>query len=94
MSEDIISMLRENVIQGRKTRDDEGVDEKPKDIARSWYDVILMMADEDVLKMDAVTDLPLKQALNFMAWKKEKTLKEQQEILKQKREYDLQRNRR
>ena len=74
--------------------DDEVPQEKPKDIARSWYDVILMMANEDVLKMDAVTDLPLKQALNFMAWKKEKTLKEQQEILKQKREYDLQRNRR
>lgn len=74
--------------------EDEEPAEKPKDIARSWYDVILMMADEDVLRMDAVTELPLKQALNFMAWKKEKTLKEQQEILKQKREYDLQRNRR
>ena len=27
MSEDIVSMLKENVIQGRKTKDDEGVDE-------------------------------------------------------------------
>ena len=28
MSEDIIARLKENVIQGRKTRDDEGIDEK------------------------------------------------------------------
>jgi len=27
MSEDVIALLRENVIQGRKTRDDEGIDE-------------------------------------------------------------------
>jgi len=28
MSEDIIALLRENVIQGRKTKDDEGIDEE------------------------------------------------------------------
>jgi len=28
MSEDIIALLKENVIQGRKTKDDEGIDEK------------------------------------------------------------------
>ena len=27
MSEDIIALLKENVIQGRMTRDDEGIDE-------------------------------------------------------------------
>lgn len=74
--------------------DFEDTEEKPKDIAKSWYDVIIMLASEDILNMDAVTEQPLKQALNFMAWKKEKTLREQQAILKQKREYDLQRNRR
>ena len=52
--------------------EDEEPQEKPKDIARSWYDVIVTMANEDILNMDAVTELPLKQALNFMAWKKEK----------------------
>lgn len=72
--------------------DFEDSEEKPKDIAKSWYDVIIMLANEDILNIDAVTEQPLKQALNFMAWKKEKTLREQQEILKQKRQYDLQRN--
>ena len=72
--------------------DYEETDMAPKDIARSWYDVIIMLSGEDILNMDAVTDQPLKKALNFMAWKKEKTLKEQQEIMKQKRQYDLQRN--
>ncbi|GAH70785.1 unnamed protein product, partial [marine sediment metagenome] len=27
MSEDVLHMIKENVIQGRKTRDDEGIDE-------------------------------------------------------------------
>lgn len=62
------------------------------DIAKSWYEVIISLANEDLLNIDAVTDQPLKKALNFMAWKKEKQLEEQQRILKEKRRYDLQRN--
>lgn len=64
------------------------------DVAKSWYNVIITLANEDILNIDAVTDQPLKKALNFMAYKKEKQLEEQQRILKEKRRYDLQANRR
>ena len=73
----------------------EGSDDvSPTNIAKSWYEVIIQLANEDILNIDAVTEQPLKKALNFMAWKKEQQLKEQQRILKQKRQYDLQANRR
>lgn len=63
------------------------------DIAKSWYNVIISLANEDLLKIDAVTEQPLKKAFNFMAWKKEKQLEEQQRILKEKRKNDVLRNR-
>jgi hypothetical protein len=73
-----------------------GLDEKESssegpqmDIAKSWYNVIISLAQEDLLKIDAVTDQPLKKALNFMAYKKEKMLQEQERQLKQKRQNDL-----
>ena len=63
-------------------------------VARSWYRVIVGLAKEDILNIDAVTNEPLKKALNFMALQKEKVLEEQQRQLQQKRQYDLQRTRR
>lgn len=63
-------------------------------LARSWYRVIVQLAGEDVLKLDEVTEQPLKKILNFMALQKEKALEEEQKRLDQKRKYDLQRNRR
>ena len=62
------------------------------DIAKSWYEVIISLANEDILNIDAVTEQPLKKALNFMAYKKEKQLEEQQRQLKQRRANDLLRN--
>lgn len=66
----------------------------PMQTARSWYKVIVSLAQEDLLKIDKVTEEPLKKALNFMALQKEKALEEQQKQLQQKRQYDLQRTRR
>lgn len=66
----------------------------PMQVARSWYRVIVGLAKEDILNIDAVTNEPLKKALNFMALQKEKVLEEQQRQLQQKRQYDLQRTRR
>ena len=48
----------------------------PLRVARAWYEVIVNLADEDVLKIDQITDEPLKKILNFMAWKKEKQIAE------------------
>ena len=71
-----------------------GLPHDPMQTARSWYKVIVSLAGEDLLKIDKVTDEPLKKALNFMALQKEKALEEQQRQLQQKRQYDLQRARR
>lgn len=62
------------------------------DIAKSWYNVIISLANEDLLNIDAVTEQPLRKAFNFMAWKKEKQLEEQQRILKERRKNDVLRN--
>jgi len=64
-----------------------------KKIAKGWYRIIVDLAGDDLLKIDAVTEQPLKQTLNFMALKKEKQLEENFRLLQQKREYDLSRNR-
>lgn len=66
----------------------------PMSIARSWYKVIVSLANEDILNIDRVTEEPLKKALNFMALQKEKALEEREKQLQQKRKYDLQANRR
>ena len=66
-----------------------GSEGQKTDIAKSWYEVIISLANEDLLNIDAVTEQPLKKALNFMAWKKAKMLEEQQRQLKQRRQNDL-----
>lgn len=71
-----------------------GIKPDPMHVARSWYRVIVSLAGEDLLKIDKVTDEPLKKALNFMALQKEKALEAEQARQQQKRQYDLQRNRR
>ena len=74
----------------------EGDDEPVKDnmaTARAWYKIIVGLAQGDVLKMDEVTEQPLKKMLNFMALQKEQQLEENQRKLKEKRQYDLSRTR-
>ena len=50
------------------------------DIRRIWYEAIMVLSNEDFDKMDAVTDKPLYQALNFLAYKKEKADKQLREL--------------
>jgi len=61
-------------------------------LARSWYKVIVHLANDNILNIDEVTEQPLKKVLNFMALQKERALEEQQKQLEQRRKYDLQRN--
>jgi len=63
-------------------------------IARSWYKVIVSLAHDNILHIDDVTEQPLKKVLNFMALQKEKVMEENEQKLKQRRQYDLQRTRR
>ena len=67
---------------------------KKTQIAKSWYNIIVNIAKENILYIDQVTEQPLKKALNFMALQKEKAVEENLRKQKLKREYDLQRNRR
>lgn len=66
----------------------------PLRIARSWYNIIIDLADWDLLKIDRITEEPVIKTLNFMAAKKEKQMAENAQILKQQRQHDIQRTRR
>ncbi len=46
----------------------------PREISRGWYNVIVDLAGEDVLKMDLVTEEPLQKVLTFLQIKKEKAV--------------------
>ena len=60
---------------------------------RSWYKIIISLAEGSLLNIDAVTDQPYKKAFNFMAWKKEKQQEENFKQLQQQRNYDVSRSR-
>lgn len=74
-------------VEEAETKDDRA-------IARSWYKVLLELSEWDLLKLDQITQEPIKKVLNFMAAKKERAMKEYQEQIKKKREYELRNNRR
>lgn len=62
-----------------------------KKVAKGWYRIIVDLAANDVLNIDAITEQPLKKILNFMALKKEKQMEENFKQLQQKRQHDLSR---
>ena len=66
----------------------------PQKVAKGWYRILVDLADDSLLNLDKITEQPLKKAFNFMALRKEKALEERERQLKQKRQHDLQRNRR
>ena len=80
--------------QQGEQEDVEPEDHDPNKIAKGWYKVIVDLADDDLQKLDAVTDTPLKKALNFMSLRKERLLEENAKQLQQKQRHDLQRNNR
>jgi hypothetical protein len=57
----------------------------PKKVAKGWYKIIIDLADNDLQKIDYVTDQPLKKVLNFMSFRKEKQLEENFKVMQQKR---------
>jgi len=62
-------------------------------VARSWYKVIVTLAGDNLLEIDRVTEEPLKKALNFMAYQKERVLEAMEKQRQDRRKYDLLRNR-
>ena len=74
--------------------DEEAKSMNPKQIAGSWYRVIVELANDDLTKLDTITDKNVKEVLNFMAVRKEKQLAELKRLKEQKRKNDVQRARR
>tara|TARA_R110000803_G_scaffold3662_1_gene12425 strand:+ start:260 stop:919 length:660 start_codon:yes stop_codon:yes gene_type:complete len=69
-------------LDGPELSDTAKEDFDPKDTARGWYNVIVDLANDDILKMDLVTEEPLHKTLTFLQIKKEKAIKEQQQLRK------------
>lgn len=65
----------------------------PQKIAKGWYKVLVDLADNDLLKLDPITEQPLYKALTFMSLRKERMMEEQQRQLNQRRQHELSRNR-
>ena len=65
----------------------------PNKISKGWYKVLVDLADNDILKLDPITEQPLYKALTFMSLRKERLLEEQQRQLNQRRQHELSRNR-
>lgn len=61
---------------------DQHEDEDPMAVSRGWYNVIVELAGDDILKMDQITEEPLDKVLTFLQIKKEKAIAEAQEARK------------
>ena len=48
----------------------------PMAVSKGWYNIIVDLANNDLLKMDEVTEEPVDKALTFLQVKKERALKE------------------
>ena len=64
------------------------------EVAKGWYNILVDLAGDNVLNIERVTELKIKQALNFMATRKEKQIAEAKRNKQKQREHDLQRTRR
>ena len=54
----------------------------PKEVSRGWYNVIVELANDDILKIDKVTAEPLQKTLTFLQIKKEKQIAEAMNLRK------------
>lgn len=74
--------------------EDEDEVKDPHSIARSWYKVMVTLSNDNILNLDSVTEEGVIKTLNWMAHQKQVLLQENAAALNQKRQYELQRNRR
>jgi hypothetical protein len=64
--------------------DDSGDQELEANIQLMWWESIMALANEDFLKVHQVVERPVREALNFLTWKKAQVQKQKLETLKQK----------
>ena len=55
------------------------------DVARVWYKLLLILANDDFLKLDEVSDKPLIAALNYLAYDKDRKTEELNRIKNMKK---------
>lgn len=58
--------------------------ENTSDPAYMWYDMLMMLADEKFLNINDATERPVYEALNYLAWRKDKAKQEELERKKMK----------
>lgn len=65
---------------------EEDEEQQTTDPRRVWYQVLIHLAQEDMLKLEQIAEQPFRNALNFMSWRKEDNQRKQREYdkLKQK----------
>ena len=56
------------------------------DQTHAWFDMIMILADEKFLNIEAAVERPLIEGFNFLAWKKDKALQAAEQIQKQKQQ--------
>lgn len=61
----------------------EGSETSSVDAARVWYTALIALADEDFLKVHQVAERPVIEAMNFLAYLKDKRFRERQEQKRQ-----------
>lgn len=62
----------------------------PQKVASDWYRIIVDLANDDLLKIEDITNKKVKEVFNFMAVRKEKQMAELRQLKEQKRQYDIQ----
>jgi hypothetical protein len=62
-------------------------------IIEGWFSIVISLASDNLLHIDAVTEQPLLKTFNFMAHQKQKQIAENFKKYKQQKEHELQRRR-
>lgn len=65
--------------------------DKPRNNAHAWYDLVMVLCKEDFTKIEHVTSRPLAEAFNYLAWHKDKQKKLAYEAKKQRQKNELRR---
>lgn len=65
--------------------------QSPMQIAKSWYNILVDLSGDNILNIEAITKLGVKEVFNFMATRKEKQLAEIAKTKQRQRQLNIQR---
>jgi hypothetical protein len=64
----------------------EEIQEDSNDVARTWYNVVMIMCDNQILKMADIVKLSVIECFNWLAWNKDK---QQEKVLEMKKQQQM-----